>query len=204
MPPTDSLRQKINELTATPAAKKVRRKKKPVEPAPRSDKDWTDAEKRAVAQAQAAGLGLYDIVVKIDPHCTMPIAARQLLQNAISGIGQVLVVRPDVKSAAASRQVEFIFASLQTKEQIAAKCQIPTITGDVHVTVIQAPTAAKASSNVAEQIARKPQAATAASTTPETAAATPAQPAPTVAQASGPELPLPQGLTRDASTASST
>ncbi len=31
MPATDSLRQKINELTSAPAAKKVRRKKKPVE-----------------------------------------------------------------------------------------------------------------------------------------------------------------------------
>ena len=116
MPATDSLRQKINELTAAPAAKKTR-KKKAAAPAPRSDKDWTDAEKRGLAQAQAAGLGLYDIVVKIDPLCTMPIAARQLIQNAIREIGQVLVVRPDAKSAAASRQVEFILATLQTKER---------------------------------------------------------------------------------------
>jgi two-component system, chemotaxis family, sensor kinase CheA len=195
LPSTESLRQKINQLTAAPAAKKAGRKKKPVEPAPRSDKDWTDAEKRAVAQAQAAGLGLCDIVVKIDPHCTMPIAARQLLQNAISGIGQVLVVRPDVKSAAASRQVEFIFASLHTKEQIAAKCHIPTIAGDILVTVIQAPSPAKAPTNIDGQGARQPQPETVPTATPETAAAaTSAQPAPAVAQASGHEPPLPPAL----------
>ena len=91
-----------------------------------------------MAQAQAAGLALYDVVVKIDPHCTMPIAARQLIQNAISGIGQVLVVRPDAKSPAATKQVEFVFATSHSEEQIAAKSRIPTIAADVIVTLIAA------------------------------------------------------------------
>jgi two-component system chemotaxis sensor kinase CheA len=166
LPATESLRQRINELTAAPAAKKARRKKKTAEPAPRSE-DWTDGERRALAQAQAAGLGLYDVVVKIDPLCAMPIAARQLIQNAIKQVGQVLVARPDAKSAAASKQVEFVFASLQTKEQIAAKCHIPTIAGDVHVTLIQA-ASVKALAKVAEKSAPDLEvvaATTAASTT---------------------------------------
>ena len=200
MPATENLRQKINELTAAPAAKKARRKKKTTEPAPRSDKDWTDAEKRALAQAQAAGLGLYDIVVKIDPLCTMPIAARQLIQNAIKEIGQVLVVRPDAKSAAASRQVEFIFASLQTNEQIAAKCHIPTIAGDVHVTLIQAASAAKASARVSGQAAPANEAASASTTTSDTrdsraqasANSISAPPEPTGVQTSAPEPNLSQ------------
>jgi two-component system chemotaxis sensor kinase CheA len=205
MPATESLRQKIKELTAAPAAKKTRRKSKPVARASRSDKDWTDAEKRALAQAQAAGLGLYDIVVKIDPHCTMPIAARQMLQNAISQIGQVLVVRPDAKSAAASRQVEFVFASVQTQEQIAAKCQIPTIAGEINVTLIQAAAPAPASTTVAEQatgpVAEQaaaaitgdtPTSGTPASAIPASAALGPAEPAPTEAQAPAAEPSQPQ------------
>ncbi len=201
MPATESLRQKINELTAAPAAKKARRTKKTIEPAPRSDKnkDWTDAERRALAQAQAAGLGLFDIVVKIDPLCTMPIAARQLIQNAIKEIGQVLVVRPDAKSAAASRQVEFIFASLQTKEQIAAKCHIPTITGDFNVTLIQAASPAKASASVSAQSAPVKEAAfltTASDNRDSRAQASanpiPAQPEPAEVQASAAEPGLPQ------------
>ena len=138
MPATESLRKRINELTSTPAAKKSRRKKKSAEAAPQSGKDWTDAEKRALAQAQASGLAIYDIAVKIDPHCTMPIAARQLIQNAISSIGQVLVMRPDAKSPAAAKQVEFVVASSHTEEQIAAKSHIPTITGEVSITLIAA------------------------------------------------------------------
>ena len=138
LPATDALRQRISELTSAPAAKTSRRKKKSTGLSLKSTKDWTDIEKRAMAQAQAAGLGLYDVVVKIDPHCTMPIAARQLIQNAISGIGQVLVVRPDAKSPAATKQVEFVFATSHSEEQIAAKSRIPTIAVDVIVTLIAA------------------------------------------------------------------
>jgi two-component system chemotaxis sensor kinase CheA len=148
MPATDALRQRISELTSIPAAKKLRRKKNSAPPSIKSSKDWTDAEKRAMAQAQAAGLALYDVVVKIDPHCTMPIAARQLIQNAISGIGQVLVVRPDAKSPAATKQVEFVFATSHSEAQIAAKSRIPTIAADVMVTLIVAASRAKSSGTV--------------------------------------------------------
>ncbi|MDQ1387245.1 MAG: two-component system, chemotaxis family, sensor kinase CheA [Acidobacteriaceae bacterium] len=138
LPSTESLRHRINELTSAPAAKRSRRKKQSPEPAPQSSKTWTDAEKHAIAQAKTSGLGLYSIVVKIDPHCAMPIAARQLIQNSVREIGRVLVLRPDTKSPAASKQVEFVLASTQSKEQIAAKCHIPTIVGDISVTLIHA------------------------------------------------------------------
>ena len=200
MPATESLRQKINELTAGPAARKTR-KKKPAAPAPRSDKDWTDAEKRSLAQAQAAGLGIYDIVVKIDPLCTMPIAARQLIQNAIREIGQVLVVRPDAKSAGTSRHVEFIFATLLTEAQIAAKCHIPTITGETTVTLIQAASPAKVPEKVAEQTTLPVPAM--AQTTPSVAPSGSLLPAntfhttPIEAPATSAEPSLPQALTEN-------
>jgi two-component system, chemotaxis family, sensor kinase CheA len=138
MPATDALRQRINELTSAPAAKKSRRKKKPVATAAKTGKDWTESEKRAISQAQTAGLALYDVVVKIDPHCTMPIAARQMIQNAISSIGQVLVVRPDAKAPAASKQVHFVISSSHSEAQIIAKTCIPTIAGEASVTLISA------------------------------------------------------------------
>jgi two-component system chemotaxis sensor kinase CheA len=149
MPPTGALLKRINELTSAPAAKKVGRKKKSVEAAAKSgkdsgkNKDWTESEKRAMAAAQAAGLALYDIAVKIDPHCTMPIAGRQLIQNAISGVGQVIVVRPNAKSPAATKQVEFVIGSSHSEEQIASKARVPTIAGDVSVLLIAAAPPAK-------------------------------------------------------------
>jgi len=144
---------------------------------------------------------VYEIVVKIDPHCTMPIAARQLIQTAISGIGQVIVVRPDAKSPAASKQVEFVFASAQSKEQIAAKCRIPTIAGDVSVTLVEAASSAKEPVKIAEPAATSgAQAAASANSIPAgTASATAAlgQPAPSEAHASTPEPALPQTLTEN-------
>jgi two-component system, chemotaxis family, sensor kinase CheA len=193
MPATENLRQRINELTAAPEAKKSRPKKKSAAPATSSGKDWTEAEKRALAQAQAAGLGLYEIVVKIDPHCTMPIAARQLIQNAISGIGRVLVVRPDAKSPAASKQVEFVFASAQPKEQIAAKCHIPTIAGEVSVTLIEAPSPAKAAAKADQQVPA-PQLAASAAALPESEPPVSAQPAPVEERTQAPEPGLSQAL----------
>jgi two-component system chemotaxis sensor kinase CheA len=208
MPDAEPLRQRISELTTAPAAKKSRRKKSsaasPSSGTPssgtKSGGDWTEAEKRALAQAQASGLAIYDIVAKIDLHCTMPIAARQLIQNAISGLGKVLVVRPDAKSPAASKQVEFIFASVHSKEQIAAKCHIPTITGEVSVILITAAAPGSAPAKVAEPAeAKAPEiaAAVSASPSPGTSSAVPAptpQPAPADVPAAVPEAALPQVL----------
>jgi two-component system chemotaxis sensor kinase CheA len=197
MPATESLRQRINELTAGPAAKKASRKKKSVEPARHSGKDWTDAEQLALVQARADGLALYDVVVKIDPHCTMPIAGRQLIQNAISGLGKVVIVRPDAKSPAASKQVAFVFASQQSQEQIAAKCRIPTIAGEISVTLRQA-AQAPGRSKVGEQTAA-PKSDGAASPSPVSTklaaeAADPVRGAPTEAQALAPDPAMPQTL----------
>jgi two-component system chemotaxis sensor kinase CheA len=149
LPSTKSLSKKIHDLTATPAAGKAKRTRKTAgrtssakaptrkTSAARADAQvdalWTEYEKLAMTRAQASGQDVYHVVVKIDPHCAMPIAGRQLVHNAIGVMGPVLAVRPDAKSPAASKQVEFVLASVQTAEQIAAKCKIPTIAGEVTV-----------------------------------------------------------------------
>jgi two-component system chemotaxis sensor kinase CheA len=135
MPATKSLRLKIQELTATPGAKKSRRKKAE-EAVPRARANWAEHEKLAIKQAQAGGLNVYHVVAKIDPHCTMPIAGRQIIHNAVASIGQVLAARPEANSPAASKQVEFVVASRQPEDQIATKCRIPTIASEISVTLM--------------------------------------------------------------------
>jgi two-component system chemotaxis sensor kinase CheA len=203
MPATGALLRRISELTSAPATKKSRGKKKSAAPAVKSAKDWSDAEKRGMAKAQAAGLALYDVAVKIDPHCTMPIAARQLIQNAISGIGQVLVVRPDAKSPAATKQVEFVFATSHSEAQIAAKSRIPTIATDVIVTLIVAASETKSSPAVGQAEATNqpslPEVAGLEAQTPareSSAAAVEVPPALREAQAPAPE-PAVQAITEN-------
>ena len=163
LPGTKALSKRIEELTAAPkkaktqVAKKVAVKagkkasaKTPAKPgakvaaksvpaakAPfKSVAQWTEYEKLAMSKAQADGQDVLHVIAKIDPHCAMPIAGRQLVQNAVGTMGPVIAVRPDPKSPAASKHVEFLLASMQTPDQIAAKCKIPTIVEEVTVDVL--------------------------------------------------------------------
>jgi two-component system chemotaxis sensor kinase CheA len=142
LPSTKSLSKRIEELTSTPTAKKSRGKKKSKAAAAAIDTDWTDAEKLAMTKAQSDGQDVLHVIVKIDPHCAMPIAGRQLVHNAVSGMGPVIAIRPDAKSPAAMKQIEFVLASVQTADQIVAKCKIPTIVEEVIVEMLMAATAA--------------------------------------------------------------
>ena len=153
MPGTAALSKRIEELTSAPAAKKTRRRK--VKSAA-STSAWTEDEKILIARASASGLPVYQVTVKIDPHCAMPIAARQLIQNAISACGQVIAVRPEAKSPAASKHVEFVMASAEPAEQIAARCRIPTIAAEATTELLQA----------ASRSAKQPQGKTAKSESP--------------------------------------
>jgi two-component system, chemotaxis family, sensor kinase CheA len=178
LPSTKALSKKIEELTSAPVARKARRKKTSSS-ATKAAADWTEYEKLAMSRAQADGQDVLHVLVKIDPHCAMPIAARQLVQNAITTMGPLLAVRPEASSPAAAKQVEFVLASVQTPEQIVAKCKIPTIVDEVTVEVMYraAPASPKPDSNPIDS-APQPQAPAtepAASTTaqPEAPTATP-------------------------------
>ncbi len=145
LPSTKALSKKIHDLTAAPAPAKARRARKSATASAAtavSDASvWTEYEKLAMAKAQASGLAVYHVVAKIDPHCAMPLAGRQLVQNALVQIGQVVAVRPDATSPAASKLVEFVVATSHAPEQIAAKGRIPTIVEEVAVELLLSPAA---------------------------------------------------------------
>jgi len=146
MPATKSLSRKIQDLTAAPKAAKTKKAKKATGKSATAKNGskaeiWTEYEKLSMSKAQAAGQSVYHVVVKIDPHCAMPIAGRQLIYNALGSTGDVIAVRPDAKSPAASKIVEFVLASAQSVEQISAKGRIPTIAEEVTVEQLLAPSA---------------------------------------------------------------
>lgn len=149
LPSTKSLSKKIQELTAAPKAGKTKGTKKAAGKASSAKSavkpaasQWTEYERLGMAKAQAEGLTVYHVTVKIDPHCAMPIAGRQLIHNALASTGQIIGVRPEANSPAAAKQVEFVLGSTQAVEQISAKGRIPTIVGDVMIEVLLWPTAA--------------------------------------------------------------
>jgi two-component system chemotaxis sensor kinase CheA len=188
LPSGKSLSKKIQDLTAAPVAKKIRRSRKASSAtsssktaagksvAAKSAASWTEYERLAMSKAQASGLAVHHVVVKIDPHCAMPIAGRQLIQNALAALGDVLAVRPDAKAPAASKYVEFALASAQPVEQIAAKGRIPTISEEVTVELLLAPST---DSEAGTELSAEPAGQSVATAEPEAAssAASPARPA---------------------------
>ena len=149
LPSTKALSRRIQELTAAPKSAKKRAAKKGASKTSQSnassksaDAQWTEYERLAMIKAQGEGLSVYHVTVKMDPHCAMPIAGRQLVQNALNSAGQVIGVRPDPKSPAAAKYVEFVLATARTVEQISAKGRIPTIAEEVTVDLLLAPSPA--------------------------------------------------------------
>jgi two-component system chemotaxis sensor kinase CheA len=132
LPSRDPLRKMVKKLADDPGTKRGRKKTAVTAKA----LGWTEYEKLAVQKAQSEGNSVYHVLAQIDPHCAMPIAGRQLVQNALAGMGEVLAARPEAGSPAATKQVEFLVATERAGEEVSAKCRIPTIVAHVKVDLL--------------------------------------------------------------------
>jgi two-component system, chemotaxis family, sensor kinase CheA len=81
----------------------------------------------------------------------MPIAARQLVLNALAAVGEVLAALPESNSPQAAKQMQFMLASDRTAEQVAAACRIPTVVIDANVQAVKGSGQAKAAAQAAER-----------------------------------------------------
>jgi len=113
-------KKKSASQTAKTSATKA--KKKTITKVP-----WSEYEQLAINQALADGRHTYHVAVQIDPQCAMPIAGRQMIQLALSGLGEVLALYPLEASHDPITQIDAALASEAPTEQIRAKCSIPTI-----------------------------------------------------------------------------
>jgi two-component system chemotaxis sensor kinase CheA len=136
LPSGEALRKSIRALADAPQGK-ARKKKRPAVAAPTTV--WGEYEKLAIESAAAAGKRVYHITAHIDPLCAMPIAARQLVLNAVVSQGEVLGTRPEPGSTENSKKIELLLASEKTAEQVAAKCRIPTVISHVELETVAAP-----------------------------------------------------------------
>jgi len=157
LPSIQSLRTDIARL-AHPApgrAVKTRKKKAVAKPS-----RWSEYEQLAIARAIAEGKHVHHVVVQIDPQCAMPIAGRQMIQLALTALGEVLALYPLEGSTEPMNHVEAALASEKSADQIRTKCSIPTIALNVRVTALRVaapsrplPPAPKAESGGQDEIA---------------------------------------------------
>src|SRR6202167_1191052 len=138
LPSIQSLRADIARLArpATARAANVRAKTK--KGAAKTIR-WSEYEQLAIARALAEGQRVQHVVVQVDPQCGMPIAGRQMIQLALTSLGEVLALYPAEGSLDPTDQVEAALVSEKPVEQIRAKCSIPTIALNVRVTALRVP-----------------------------------------------------------------
>src|SRR5437773_11003714 len=101
---------------------------------------WNEYEHVAAQNAANYGRNVYHVTATVDPHCAMPIAARQLTLNALIGAGEVLAARPEGIISGPVRQFDFLIATLKSAEQLIAICHIPTIISQANADLVQAAT----------------------------------------------------------------
>ncbi len=141
LPREEPLRKMIRELVDAPKTQEPRNQKTPAPAA--EPQAWTEYETLAIQNAQSRGKRVYQITAQLDPLCAMPIAARQMVLNALATVGEVLGALPESNLPQATKRVHLLLASAQPAEQIAAKCRIPTVIAHVSVDEIRISTAAK-------------------------------------------------------------
>ncbi len=140
------------------------------EPASRTEVGWTEYEKLAVQNAQSRGRNVFHITAAIDPLCVMPIAARQLVLNALRLYGEVLATRPEANSSESAKRLDLLVASNKSAEQLTTRCRIPSVVSQVSVELIGGAAPARKTSST-ETVERKATSAESPSTvavSPET------------------------------------
>lgn len=88
---------------------------------------WTEYELRSADTARSDGKQTFHVTAQVDPLCAMPIAARQLIANALESIAEILGMRPEAATAAQVKVLDLLVATTRGEKEIIAKCQIPTV-----------------------------------------------------------------------------
>jgi two-component system chemotaxis sensor kinase CheA len=135
LPSSAPLAKMIRELAQQPKGKKRPKKAAKAAVAPAA---WTEYEKVAIRNAVSRGKHVYHITTGIDPHCAMPIAARQLVLNGLAPSAEVLGARPEAGSPASTQRLELLVASEKSPDQLSNLCRIPTVISSVVVELVQA------------------------------------------------------------------
>jgi two-component system chemotaxis sensor kinase CheA len=139
LPSIQSLRSDIARL-AHPAPGGAGTAKKTKKKAAAPPSRWSEYEQLAITRAVAEGKRVHHVVVQVDPQCAMPIAGRQMIQLALTGLGEVLALYPVEGSHEPITRIEAALASEKPAGQIRTKCSIPTIALKVRVTPLRVQT----------------------------------------------------------------
>ncbi len=123
LPDAGPLKRLVQQLASGPSKPKGRKAKKSAD----VEVAWTEYEKLSAEAARAEGKRVFHIVAHIDPLCAMPIAARQLVTNALASVAQILGARPESGATAETKQIDLLVGTSQSDKLLIGRCEIPTV-----------------------------------------------------------------------------
>ena len=126
LPDSIAVRKLVQQLASSAASTPTAGTKSPDNP---TRTVWTEYERLAAQEARSGGKRVLHVIAHIDPLCAMPIAARQLVANAVSSIAQIVGSRPEAGAAVQGTSIDLLLATSHSEAAIIAKCQIPTVIG---------------------------------------------------------------------------
>jgi two-component system chemotaxis sensor kinase CheA len=122
LPDTGALKAMVRELASdTRAAGGI------VKKADLTQVVWTEYEKLSAETGRTQGKKIFHVIAHVDPMCGMPIAARQLVANALGVIAEILGARPEPGSHGNAEALDLLIATSATEGEVVAKCRIPTV-----------------------------------------------------------------------------
>jgi len=131
LPDSNPVRVLVQQLSSGSSATEAKPSKGQDTPA---NVVWTEYERLAAQNSRADGKKIFHVTAHIDPLCAMPIAARQLVANAVSSIAQILGSRPEAGAVVEGQKIDLLLATSHTEQAITGKCQIPTVIGKTSCT----------------------------------------------------------------------
>jgi two-component system chemotaxis sensor kinase CheA len=137
LPETAVVKALVQKLTSEPdkASQATTKESAPA----RAEVTWTEYETLSAETLRAEGKKVFHIVAHIDPLCAMPIAARQLVTNAIASIAQILGVRPESGASVEVRRIDLLVATSQSDKLLISRCEIPTVIKKVECVDFEGP-----------------------------------------------------------------
>ena len=138
LPSIQSLRTDIARLSHPGPAGTAATKPKKTKKSAANVNRWSEYEQLAITRALAENKRVHHVVVTIDPQCPMPIAGRQMIQLALSGLGEIVAFYPPEGSHEPVTAIDAALTSEKSAEHIRTACSIPTITLDAKVTAVKA------------------------------------------------------------------
>src|SRR5262249_38969505 len=105
VPDCTPLKKMIQNLAGTKA-------ESPATPRPSGrEVAWTEYELGMAEAARAEGSKIFHVTAQVDPLCAMPIAARQLIANALETVAEIIGTRPEPGVAAQVKVLDLLLAT---------------------------------------------------------------------------------------------